>query len=134
MKQVLLDTNILSYFLRGDIKVVDSIRAYRQHYSYLSFSIFTYYETKGGLLHRDARKQMQRFEQLANISEMVPFDQTVADTASEIYSDLRSKGLIVAPIDLLIGATAVCYDYVLVTANVKHFKNIPKLQYENWSV
>ena len=134
MKQALIDTNILSYFLRGDTAVVNKFRDYRQHHTYLSFSIFTYYETKSGLLYRDARKQMSRFEQLAKISEIIDFDQSIADTASDAYRSLRASGLTVAPIDLLIGATAICYDYTLITANIKHFKNIPGIRYENWAV
>jgi len=133
MEQSLLDTNILSYFLRGDTKVVGKVRDYRQHYTYLSFSIFTYYETKSGLLYRDARNQTGRFEQLAAISEIIMFDAAVADTASQIYADLRAKGLLVAPVDLFIAATALCCDYVLITANVKHFQNVSGLRYENWA-
>ena len=133
MKQALLDTNILSYFLRGEERVVSTVNDYLQHYSYLTFSIFTYYETKSGLMYRDAQKQMQRFEQLVEISDVIPFSEEVANAASEIYSSLRRRGLLVASIDLLIGVTAVYYDYVLITANTKHFKNMPGLHYENWN-
>jgi tRNA(fMet)-specific endonuclease VapC len=133
MNQSLLDTNILSYFLRGDTKVVEKIRDYRQHYSYLSFSVFTYYETKSGLLYRDAQSKMNRFEQLANISEIIAYDTAVADTASQVYADLRTRGLLVTPIDLFIAATALCYGYTLITANVKHFQNIPNLHYKDWT-
>ncbi|MGB3492920.1 MAG: type II toxin-antitoxin system VapC family toxin [Elainellaceae cyanobacterium] len=133
MKQCLLDTNILSYFLRGDEGILEKFRAYRQHYSYLSFSIFTYYEIKSGLTYRDAHKKMQQFEQLSGVSEIIPFDKAIANTASNVYSYLRNQGLVVAPIDLFIGATALCYDYTLVTANIKHFQHITDLRYENWA-
>ncbi|CAN1211000.1 hypothetical protein TUMEXPCC7403_12440 [Tumidithrix helvetica PCC 7403] len=72
MKKALLDTNILSYFLRGNPIVVEKFRLYRQGYSYLSFSVFTYYEIKSGLLYKDAQKQMQRFDRLAEVSEVIP--------------------------------------------------------------
>lgn len=132
MKKSLIDTNILSYFLRGNPIIIEKFRLYRQHYSYLSFSIFTYYEIKGGLLYKDAHKQKQRFDELANISEVIPYDVAIADTASQIYNHLRKRGLMITPIDLFIGATAVTLDYRLITANVKHFQNIPELDYENW--
>ncbi|MGK7890435.1 MAG: type II toxin-antitoxin system VapC family toxin [Leptolyngbyaceae cyanobacterium] len=133
MKRCLLDTNIVSYFLRGDVAIVEKFRVYHQHYPYLSFSIFTYYEIKGGLIYRDASKKMQRFEQLAEVSEIIPFDKAIANTASEVYCNLRHRGLVVTPIDLFIGATALCYDYTLVTANIKHFQHIEDLRYENWA-
>ena len=66
MKQALLDTNILSYFLRGNPTVIEQFRIYRQQYTYISFSIFTYYEIKSGLLYKDARNQQQQFERLAD--------------------------------------------------------------------
>lgn len=132
MRQALLDTNILSYFLKGEPKVVNKVNDYLQHHSYLTISIFTYYETKRGLLYRDASSQMEQFEQLVEISDIVSFSEEVADTASNIYSQLRQKGALIASLDLLIGATAVYHNYLLITANVKHFKNMPGLQYENW--
>lgn len=132
MRQSILDTNILSYFLKGDTSVTDRTRAYLEIYPYLSFSILTYYETKGGLFYRDAHSQMERFEQLAETSEIVDLDRSVADIASQIYSNLRQKGLSIEPVDLLIGATAISCDYTLITNNTKHFQNIPGLRYENW--
>lgn len=134
MKKALLDTNILSYFLRGNSLVVEKFRLYRQHHSYLSFSVFTYYEIKSGLLYKDAQRQMQRFDRLAEISEVIPYDRAITDTASQIYANLRIRGLLITPIDLFIAATAVYGDYCLITANVKHFQNIPNLNYEDWSV
>lgn len=91
MKQALLDTNILSYFLRGNPAIVSKFRQYRQFYPYLSFSIFTYYEIKSGLLYRDANQQLARFEQLAEISEILDYDRAIADTASQVYSNLRAN-------------------------------------------
>jgi tRNA(fMet)-specific endonuclease VapC len=75
---------------------------------------------------------MKRFEQLTEISEVIPYDRSIADIASQIYGNLRSRGLLITPIDLFIGATALYCNYILVTANVKHFQNIPDLKYENW--
>ena len=133
MTQSLIDTNILSYFLRGDAVVVEQFYLYRQNYPYLSFSVLTYYEIKSGLLYKDAKGKMARFEQLAEISEIIPYDKAIADISSEIYGDLRSRGLLIAPIDLFIAATAIGYGYTLITANIKHFQNISNLQYENWA-
>ena len=133
MKKALLDTNIISYFLRGNPLVVENFRLYRKHYSYISFSIFTYYEIKSGLLYKDAQRQIQQFERLAEVSEVIPCDRQIADTTSQIYNHLRTRGLTVAPIDLFIGATAAYYDYRLITNKIKHFQNIPDLDYADWS-
>jgi len=133
MKKSLIDTNILSYFLRNHPMVAEKFRLYRQHYSYLSFSIFTYYEIKSGLLYKDAKKQLQQCDRLAEVSEIIPYDLAIADISCKIYNDLRSRGLLITPIDLFIAATAISCDYRLITANVKHFQNISDLDYEDWS-
>lgn len=134
MKKALLDTNIISYFLRGDAQVVNKFREYHNFHSYLTFSVLTYYEIKSGLLYKDAKNLLGQFEILANSSEILPLDVNTANVASIIYQDLRQRGLLITPIDLLIAASAIQYQCVLITANIKHFQNIPNLEYDNWCV
>lgn len=56
--------------------------------------------------------------------------------ALDIYADekarLRKIGFPVDDFDLLIGATAVTNDLILVTNNEKHFKRFSKIKIENW--
>lgn len=125
MKKALLNTNILSYFLRGETQVVKKFREYQQFHSYLTFSVLTYYQIK-------SRNLLQQFEILANSSEILPLDIDTANVASIIYKDLRQRGLLITPLDLLTGASAIHHKCVLITANIKHFQNIPNLEYENW--
>lgn len=54
MKAALLDTDILSLFLKGVGPVVERVAAYLQTYDTLSMSIITYYEIVSGLKYRDA--------------------------------------------------------------------------------
>jgi len=133
VKQALLDTNILSYFLRGNAKVAKRLKQYSEYHNTLTFSLLTYYEIKSGLLYRDARKLMVQFEELAAESEILPLGIQTMNIASEIYRDLRIRGLLIAPMDLLIAASAIEYYCVMVTANIRHFKNIPNLLCENWA-
>lgn len=48
MKPVLVDTDILSEFLRGTPKVVENAETYLQNYDVIAFSIITYYEIRNG--------------------------------------------------------------------------------------
>jgi predicted nucleic acid-binding protein len=41
-------------------------------------------------------------------------------------------GIVVSDFDLLIGATAITYNQILVTNNIKHFEKIKELKIENW--
>ena len=45
---------------------------------------------------------------------------------------MRKLGLLIADFDLLIGATAVYHELVLVTNNTKHFERMQSLRLENW--
>ncbi|KAF3887928.1 MULTISPECIES: type II toxin-antitoxin system VapC family toxin [Nostocales] len=133
MKKALLDTNILSYFLRGKIEVVTKLNEYSQFYEYLTFSILSYYEIKSGLLYKDAKNLLSKFEELANESEILPLTVKTMNIASKIYVELRTKGLLIPPIDILIAASSIECGYLLVTANTKHFENISDLTVENWA-
>ncbi|MEO5995921.1 MAG: hypothetical protein ABIN89_04320 [Chitinophagaceae bacterium] len=64
MKPVLVDTDILSEFLRGSPKVVESAEKYLQSYDAINFSIITNYEILNGLLFKDAKKQLKKFSLL----------------------------------------------------------------------
>ena len=133
MNKALLDTNILSYFLRGQANVVGKLNEYGQFYDFLTFSLLTYYEIKAGLTYRDSTRVLTQFEEIARESEILLLTLATMDIASNIYTDLRRRGLLIASMDLLIAASAMEYGYTLITANVRHFQNIQGLCYENWA-
>lgn len=113
--------------------MIEKLRQYNQFYDHLTFSLLTYYEMKGGLRYRDARNLLTRFQELAQESEILLLTLDTMDIASDIYLDLRTRGLLIAPMDLLIAASAIEHDCLLITANVRHFQNIVGLSYENWA-
>jgi tRNA(fMet)-specific endonuclease VapC len=133
VNKALLDTNILSYFLTGQAKVVRKLDEYGQFYDFLTFSILTYYEIKAGLTYRDSTRVLTQFKEIARESEILLLTLATMDIASNIYTDLRRRGLLIAPMDLLIAASAIEHGYTLITANVRHFQNIQGLRYENWA-
>jgi tRNA(fMet)-specific endonuclease VapC len=45
---------------------------------------------------------------------------------------LRKEGLMISDFDLLIGATAVANNLIMVTENTKEFQRISSLKIENW--
>ncbi len=55
----LIDTDILSLFLRNDKQVVAHFNAYYQEYNTMSFSVVTWYEIVSGLKHKDAKRQLE---------------------------------------------------------------------------
>ncbi len=132
MDRVLIDTDILSYYFKGDQKVVDNFELYLQHYDLIEISIITYYEILGGLLAKNALKQLSVFEDFVIDNIVIPMTDNSAKISAELYSTLRQAGKIVDDIDLLIAGIAIDNDLTLITNNENHFNRIPGLNIDNW--
>ena len=133
MKAALIDTNILSLFLRGHPLVVANVARYLTEYPCLTFSVINYYEIVSGLAHRDAHKQMETFVAFAQQCDILPMTTVIAEKTAALYATLRKQGTPVDDIDLLIAGTALSHNLVMVTNNRKHFDRIPSLEVEDWS-
>lgn len=133
MKESLLDTNVLSLFFRGHPNVVACFKRYLEEHDTIQFSIITYYEIISGLKHRDADKQLDSFLEFATQNTVIPLTKEIADTAGQLYADLRKQGQPIDDIDLLIAATALTNELTIVTHNRKHFDRIATLEVHDWT-
>ena len=133
MKPSMLDTDILSEFLRGNPKVIDKVDEHLKEYGFISLSIITYYEILNGLLYKDARKQLSRFEDFVRLNKVIPLTMHMAKTAATIQAELRKKGLEIGHTDTLIAGIAMTAGLQLVTNNTDHFMLIKGLVIANWT-
>jgi len=129
----LLDTDILSYLLRGQTTVVQRAVAYLESHTQLQFSVITRYEILRGLQARNATAQTARFDSFCQKHWIVAVDEAVIDRAAAIYADLYRSGLLISDADILIGATALVNGYTLATNNADHFGRINGLIIDNWA-
>jgi predicted nucleic acid-binding protein len=132
MKPAIVDTDILSEFLRGTNKVVGNAEKYLHNYRTLNFSIITYYEILNGLLYKDAKKQLQKFEEFISINTILPLTVHAARIAAEVFADLKKKGQPIGHTDCLIAGIAITNELELVTNNIDHFNRIQGLEVVNW--
>jgi predicted nucleic acid-binding protein len=132
MKSSMLDTDILSEFFRGNAKVIERVDEYLKEHGFISISIITYYEVLNGLLYKDARKQLKRFEEFVELNKDIPLTLPMAKTAASIQADLRKKGTEIGHTDTLIAGIAITSELQLVTNNTDHFKRIKELEIANW--
>jgi predicted nucleic acid-binding protein len=132
MKPSMLDTDILSEFLRGNPKVIKKVDEHLKLYGFISLSIITYYEILNGLLYKDAKKQLKMFENFVELSKVIPLTLPMAKNAATIYADLRKRGTEIGHTDTLIAGIAITSELQLVTNNVDHFKRIKNLEIANW--
>ncbi|KOR32204.1 twitching motility protein PilT [Achromatium sp. WMS3] len=130
----LIDTDILSLFLRNDKQVVARFNAYYQEYNTVSFSVVTWYEIVSGLKHKDAKRQLESFLTFAEYCQIIPLSQSVANNAADLYAFTRKTGTPVDDIDLLIAGTALTHGMAIATRNVSHFNRLPGLIVEDWSI
>lgn len=133
MKPAMLDTDILSEFLRGNPKVISKAEEYLKEYGLISLSIITYYEILNGLLYKDARKQLTKFENFVALNKVIPLTTRMAKAAAVIQADLRKKGIPIGHTDTLIAGIAITNKLQLVTNNTDHFKRIKGLEIANWA-
>lgn len=132
MKRGLLDTGMLSYFLKGRPEVVEKARQYLSLYGTLEFTIITYYEIRRGLEWARSHRKVAAFEELANISTIWDFNRVAAAEAARISATLRRQGAVIDEADILIAGIAMAQAVPVITHNVRHFQQIPGLEVEDW--
>ena len=98
----LIDTDILSYLLKGNETVVKRNKEYVKEMGYLTISCLTYYECMRGYLAVGSTKRMKVFEELMQETEIIYLDPPVLRKAANVYSVLKPKGLLSGELDLLI--------------------------------
>ena len=60
MNETIIDTDIISYYLRGDDSVIKNVLKYLNKYSTLNISSITYFEILSGLEYKKATKKAKK--------------------------------------------------------------------------
>ena len=132
MTQSLVDSDILSFYFKGDQRVAYFFKEYLKEFDIINISIITYYEIFGGLKFKKAERQIKEFEEFIFNNTIVHISQESAKISGNVYADLRSKGITIGTSDILIAGIAIENSLTLVTNNEKHYESIQGLRIENW--
>lgn len=130
---LILDSNTISDYFRGDPLVVPRLQALRP--SELGVSAIVEYELRCGLARLPAEAAATRQAALAQLlapMQCLPFDSACAVLAARIRAELEALGTPIGPHDTLIAATALRHHAALVTRNVREFSRVAGLQCLNW--
>lgn len=133
MTKSLVDTDILSYFLKGNERVTIKFAEYLNINSRITISEITYFEILAGLTSKKATKQIEDFENFISTCEVLKLSTSSLKTSATIYAELRDKGITIGTADLLISGIAIANDLTLVTNNQKHYRPISDLTTSNWN-
>ena len=89
MSVFILDTNIVSYCLKQDEKLLDHIDEIMAKGHEILIAPFAYYEIKRGLLAIKSKNRINDFNNFCEMISIGEFDNRMLDTAAEIYVSLR---------------------------------------------
>lgn len=81
---------------------------------------------------KDPAKNRRVLETFLLPFKIIPFDSRCALKYAFLRSRLEAEGRKIGPNDMLIAATALAYDAVLVSNNDREFKRVPGLTIESW--
>jgi tRNA(fMet)-specific endonuclease VapC len=128
----LVDTDILSFYFKGDQKVVNKFNDYLREFDVINISIITYYEILGGLKFKNAERQIKEFEEFIANNTIIHISEESAKISGDVYADLRLKGITIGTSDILIAGIAIENELTLITNNERHYESIKGLKIENW--
>jgi tRNA(fMet)-specific endonuclease VapC len=132
MKRCTLDTNIISAFLKKDLRVVSRVSDYLESFDRLTINIISYYEILRGLKDLGNEEKLKKFEEFVQENEFISIGKDAVIKAAEIYAYLKKQGNLIEDADILMASIAIVENLVLVTNNIKHFERIEGLATENW--
>ena len=130
---LILDTNTISYYFRGDAHVVPRLQALSP--MDVGVPAIVEYELRYGLLRLPSEAAAPRLAALSALlrpMQMLPFDSECATQAARIRVDLEAQGTPIGPHDMLIAATALRHHATLVTRNAREFSRVQGLQCVDW--
>ncbi|MDR0872730.1 MAG: type II toxin-antitoxin system VapC family toxin [Prevotellaceae bacterium] len=130
MAKYLLDTNICVFFLRGKFNIDTIIK--QKGLKNCNISEITIAELLYGAEcdtnMEENKKQVNEFVKKMNV---IPIFNVLPVYAKE-KKILRQTGNIIDDFDILIGATAIAGNMILVTDNGKHLSHLSNIKIENW--
>jgi tRNA(fMet)-specific endonuclease VapC len=129
--QYMLDTDTVSYALRGHERVVAAILDHVP--SELCVSAVTVSELRYGAARRKSKRLQELIDTFTGAIAVVAFDDFCAHHYGDIAADLEKRGVPIGQFDVMIAAHAMALDIALVSNNTKHFRRVRGLKVENWT-
>ena len=129
-----LDSNILSFYLRGNTIVAENMEKAMNDGDVIVIPPFVYYEVKRGLALIQATKQLKKFDALCELFPVGELGDYLLEKAIDIYVQERKAGRNTEDADIFIASFCIHNDYILVTDNLRHFENVAGLRLINWAV
>lgn len=125
---VLLDTNIISAWLKGDKTIADFIDSQKRIFIPVIVIGEMHY---GAQYSTDVKKNSDNIQKVTNHYEILYVDHHTALVYGEIKAALRKKGRPIPENDIWIAAIAKLHNLTLITRDA-HFNEVAGLPIEKW--
>jgi tRNA(fMet)-specific endonuclease VapC len=126
----LLDSDICSAHLRRRGPL---FHRFMQHSGQLWISTITLSDLYTWAYKQDDPKLiLDKVQDFLRDVQVLPFDDVCAVELGKLRGGLLRKGIIISPVDLMIGSIALVHDLTMVTHNTADFQNIPGLRLDDW--
>lgn len=128
-----LDTDMIVAFLRDDAAAIKKLKQLQMSGTDIAVTTVTLSE-----LYKGAFLSVKRDAGIAFVNEFLEGIALLTQNKlscllfGQDYALLKNKGLLTGEMDLMIASICKAHDCVLVTRNIKDFKNIPELMIEKW--
>ena len=135
MTSYLLDTNILSYFIRGRHPLLQERMQSGLNAKQAMTSVIVRAEMRFGQQRMQlGDKRRPAIDLLLDQLPTLPWTAATADVYGLLKKQLQSAGTPIGELDTQIAAHALAEGLILVTHNTRHFDRIAGLKLEDWMV
>lgn len=135
MMRYLLDTNIVSYYLRRSSPTLEERMNEGLKRRHMAISAITRAELRFGQMGLPAQDRRRPLIDgfLLQLPSM-EWSSDAADRYGALKHTLKIQGTPIGELDTQIAAHALAEKLILVTHNTRHFEKIPGLKLEDWMV
>jgi tRNA(fMet)-specific endonuclease VapC len=122
---VIADTDVVIDFFSG-IEPVASTVADLIYKGGMALTSVTVFELYAGIT---GKKRLKQIVDLVSIMPVFPLEKRDAETAAQLYTDLRKSGNLIGNQDILIAGICINNNIPLFTRNIEHFSRISLLKF-----
>ncbi len=136
---ILLDTDILTRYLAGHPRVLERVRLAEEvpattvisRIEVLQGRFASILKAADGAQLERARDLLERTEATLARINVIPLDSAAATEFDRLRADRKLRKI--GHADLLFAAITLAHRATLVTHNLRHFRQVPRLRLENWA-
>jgi len=131
---VVLDTDVLIYYLRDTNDSYSKMKNLKKKEESLNTTIFNVAELyKGCYSMKNVAKGLMKVKLLIDaLDDIYLFENDSAEQFAKLSSDLKNRGQSIGIMDELIASICIVHQESLYSGNVKHFERIEDLNIYDW--